>query len=166
VVAVMTQPRRRSTEGGWVLVAVGLLLLLNQWFPQHNALLLGLIALGFMAAAIYTHRSGLLVLGGIFTGLALGFYLIEPNSSNESTEGGLFLMAFAAGWALITLFSPLVGQWMWWPLIPASLLGFIGWTVRENRLELLEGLNWVWPVGLMLLGIWMLLRPPRQGKPS
>lgn len=149
--------------GGWVLLVVGLYLLLLQLFPHSSVILLSILGLGLLLSAVITHKMGWLIPGGILSGIALGIYLVDPTRSTvpEATQGGVFLMAFAAGWALITLLSPLVERWVWWPLIPAAILGFIGWAVWEQRLEWLERLNWVWPLALVGIGAWILLQPPR-----
>ncbi|MDX2007282.1 MAG: hypothetical protein SFU83_18735 [Meiothermus sp.] len=158
----MTGKRRNDyAAGGWVLLVVGLSLLLGQFFPNNGWQILALLGVGFLAAGALIRKVGLLIPGGILSGIALGVYLVDPVRSSvpEATAGGVFLMAFAAGWFMITLLSPLAGGWVWWPLIPGSILGFIGWAVYEERLEWLERLSWVWPLILVGLGAWVLLRP-------
>ena len=78
---------------------------------------------------------------------------------------GVFLLCFAGGWVLITLLA-LAGfrRRIWWPLIPAAVLG----TTGLGQLGYPE-LGWVWqdlqsywPYGLIVLALVLLLKSPRD----
>ena len=155
---------RAGWIGGIVLIAIGVFLFLNQvlkvdlgiYFP----LALGVVFLVWGAA---TRRIGLLIPGGIVAGIGVGALLVEGIGPNyaEPASGGLFLLAFAGGWGLITLASALFTPHVaWWPLIPGGILAVIGAALLAGStgLKFLEYLGMGWPVILIILGVYLLFK--------
>jgi hypothetical protein len=163
--AKLEKQTRNRLVGGIALIVFGLIALLAQltdweWLGLFILPGLGLI---FLAWGILTRQSGLLIPGGILSGLGLGTLLVAGPFGDLSgtAEGGLFMLAFALGWVLIPVVSTIfTSDNHWWALIPAAIMGLIGGGlllggVAMNLLELLET---IWPVFLILGGLWLILR--------
>jgi hypothetical protein len=156
--------KRKHLVGGLLLILVGTVLLVAR-FTEIDLLGLSiplLLGLGFLTWGLTTRSVGLLIPGGILTGIGTGTLLIEGFGTNlgESAEGGLFLVAFAGGWGLISLLAALVLKTeMWWPLIPAAIIGAVGGAllIGGTALKVLELVNNLWPLGLIIIGLYLLL---------
>jgi hypothetical protein len=101
--------------------------------------------------------------GGILAGVALGVYLmIGPYASQiGENQAGVFMLAFSAGWALISLLSPISKQgFQWWPLIPGGIIGLVGLAIMRGgaAMQLLEIIGYIWPLVLVAIGAYLLLR--------
>ena len=156
--------RRQRTVTGVALVGIGLLALAGHLLPPGAAGVLFLPALGliFLAWAIAARTIGLLIPGGILSGIGLGVVLSEHAFAHLDGEarGGVFLLAFAAGWGLIALLATLVdGRRHWWPLIPGGILAVIGLAVVTGgaALQILAAIGGTWPIGLIAVGLYLLL---------
>ncbi len=171
----MTQPihptdhsQRNRLIGGLVLVGIGLYLLAAQFIRAEwmGMLILPGLSVMFLTWGLFTRNVGLLVPGGILGGIALGTYLNSSALGGEMgiSEGGVFLLAFAAGWALITLTAALIGQRVLWPLIPGGILALIGLALMggEAGLRLLEWTGRLWPLALIAGGLALLWRAWRN----
>lgn len=160
-------PKIRRPAGGIIagsiLILVGALSLVSM-IPGVDPGLFFLPALGaiFLAAGFITRTPGLLIPGCILEGIGVGAALIEgPFRYVESpAEGGIFLLAFAGGWVLLTLTTWMVGRRMLWPLIPAAVLGLVGGALLagQSGLQFLEATNQAWPLVLIAIGLFILLR--------
>ena len=156
--------------GGIALIVLGLIALLAQFVDLgETAGLLILPALGliFLLWGILTRQSGLLVPGGILSGLGAGTLLITGpyEAAGGETQGGIFLLAFAAGWFLIPVLSVIfTGDNHWWALIPGAILAFVGVGLLFGgaALTVLEFLGNIWPVFLILAGLYLILRRARE----
>lgn len=154
---------RSGLVGGGILILIGGLALAERLMGGDFGMLflpgLGLI---FLAAAVISRKEGLLVPGGILSGLGLGAYLnAGPLAGLEgAAPGGVFLLSFAAGWALITVLSTLFFRPMWWALVPGSIMAGIGGLLLSGQfgLQILELLGVIWPVFLIAGGVLVLLR--------
>jgi hypothetical protein len=150
---------------GVMLIAIGLLTFLSQVIdlPRIELLILPGLAVIFLLWGLLTREIGLLIPGGILAGVALGVYLITgPYAGQiEDNQAGVFLLAFSAGWALISLLSPISKQgFQWWPLIPGGIIGLVGLAVMRGgaALQLLEIIGYAWPLVLVAVGIYILLK--------
>ena len=159
-----TETRDRVTLGV-MLIAIGLLIFLSQAIdlPQIELLILSGLALIFLLWGLLTREIGLIIPGGILAGIALGVYLISgPYAGQiEENQGGIFLLAFSAGWALISLLSLFSKQgFQWWPLIPGGIIGLVGLAVMRGgaAMQLLEILGYAWPLILVGVGVYILLK--------
>ncbi len=154
---------------GLALIAIGLLVLVEQYVESEWLRLFFLPALGaiFLLWGSITRSIGLLIPGGILGGIGLGVVLNAGplESLGGDAEGGVFLLSFALGWGLITLLSALVTQEThWWPLIPGGIMAAIGGALLAGGAAM-DALNVVgnllgraWPLGLVALGLYLLLR--------
>lgn len=124
-----SQSRRNTNLGiGMGFIAIGTFLLLGNWFSLGIFFVLGL-GLIFLAWGLLTRTAGLLVPGGILSGIGTGIAWLEGAllAVNDEQRGGVFLLSFALGWCSITLLSWLfTHEPQWWALIPGSILGGIG----------------------------------------
>jgi pimeloyl-ACP methyl ester carboxylesterase len=103
-----------------------------------------------------------IVVGG---GLAVALLLMTAPDGSEPTVTGSVLMAFGLGWALMAYltmrFSDQPQRWM---SVPAAALGGTGAALLllQPGPSVMDLLGWVWPVGLGVLGIWMLIQVRRH----
>lgn len=162
--------KRPGLVGGLILVLIGVLALVGNIIQSTRYELWFLPALGviFLASGIIAGKRGLLIPGGILLGIGAGVFIQEqfyPNLDG-TMQGGLFMVAFACGWALITLLSLVVKDTedqtkvMWWPLIPGGIIGAIGAALLlgEKGTVALEYFSKGWPVILIASGLYLILR--------
>ena len=156
--------KRNNLFGGLILILVGLLFLFNDllshmlsWFDGPLFLLLP--AIGLIAWGISVRHAGPIIPGGILSGIALGATLTEQGWAVD--EGGLFMFGFAAGWVLITLLTAVfTDEAHWWALIPAAIMGLIGFAVAFGGFALLV-LTWLgrlWPIALIAVGAYIIFK--------
>lgn len=164
-----TKERNGALVGGFVLVLIGLLALAFQFLDAFDASFLGaLIPLGlgllFLVAGIVSREVGWLIPGGILTGIGTGIAFVAGPLDGlfpAADDGGLFLLAFAGGWFLITILSAIVtDETHWWPLIPGGIIGFIGLAVLFGGAfeTVLTWLGYLWPVALIIGGLALLVQ--------
>lgn len=155
---------KNTVVAGVVLLAIGLMALGGQFIRGE---LLGMIFLPalsaiFIVAGLVTRNAGTIIPGGILGGIGLGAYLVQVPFAGvgEQAQGGVFLLAFAAGWAAITVLTLLIGKGVHlWPLVPAAVLALVGSALLMGGTALTV-LTWVgrgWPIVLIGLGLYMIL---------
>ncbi|HEX6607248.1 MAG TPA: hypothetical protein VF276_10070 [Chloroflexia bacterium] len=150
--------------GGAILIGIGLLAFISQYGgPLVGGFALLAAGLVFLVAGSMSRRIGLLIPGGILTGLGVGVALITGPFAAYSGEatGAVILLSFAGGWVLITALSAVfTDKLIWWPLIPGGVLGLVGASLLagENGIWLLQALGWVWPLVLIALGVYLIIR--------
>lgn len=160
--AQTTNHRHDRLTGGIVLIALGLFFLAAQ-FVNAGWLILPVLAVAFLAGGIATRQPGLFIPAGILGGISLGIALVDSPLSVVSGEaqGGVFMLAFAAGWASIPLLSKLfTGVAQWWALIPGAVMALIGGAVLGGGAfrQALTYLPYIWPVALIGVGLFILIR--------
>ena len=162
--------KRNNLIGGLILVSIGLLALAGQFFEFTGA---GNLPLYFMAGlgaifllwGILSREAGLIIPGGIISGIGWGIVLVAGNAPTGMDEGGLFLLAFATGWVAITLLTAVfTEETHWWALIPGGIIGLTGLGVMYGGMfmNLLELLGQIWPVFLIILGVAVLFGTRRN----
>ena len=164
--AATPEPKRNRWLSGVALIVIGVLLLAGQFIklPSFGQLFLPALGLVFILWGIFTRSGGLLVPGGILTGIGVGTYLSETLALEGEAEPGIFLVVFGAGFALITLLSVLfTPDKHYWALIPGGILALIGAAllVGGASLDILEAVGKVWPVALILLGVYVIFKKQR-----
>ena len=164
-----TTPVHHDSRGrivaGVALIAIGLLALLAQLtnWSILGWMVLPTLALIFLIWGLLTHNFGLIIPGGILGGLGLGlFTMVGPFSSLfAGLQPGVFMLSFAAGWALITLLSPITSDRVqWWPLSPGGIIGLIGLFVLGGGFTwaIMQLMGYAWALILIGAGAYLLLR--------
>jgi hypothetical protein len=154
--------KRRTT--GVILLVIGSVALLSRAFDWNLGLLTPLL-LGalFLVWAVLARERGLLIPGGILTGLGAGILVKRYADQGRDFDQGAFLLCFATGWLLIPLLSWVVfKRRMLWPLWPAAALTFAG-LVRLGGNDVrawLGAAREYWPVALIAVALFMLFTKP------
>ena len=162
-----TSPRT-GLVAGMILILIGLLALVQQFVKLEWTGMAFLPALGliFITAGLLKKKVGFLIPGGILAGIGVGAILVETLPLSETATGAIFLLTFAGGWVLISLLSLIVHRMdvreeiAWWPFIPAGIMGLIGAAILigGQALKVLELLGQGWPVILIVVGLYIILR--------
>lgn len=155
----------RGWVGGIILILIGGLALLAQFVDFNGLFILPALSVCFLAWGILSRQTGLIIPGGILGGIGLGAFLVEGPFANlgDPATGGVFMLAFACGWALITLVSLYTnrnGRPSLWPLIPGGIMAAIGAILLAGgkALTVLNWLNFGWPVVLIAVGLYLIFR--------
>lgn len=154
----------RGPLGGIFLMVIGIIALLAQFLPNDWMAFWFLPVLGivFLGWGLLARQVGLLVPGGVLTGIGAGVVLMPAvqRSYGEPAAAGVFMLAFAAGWLLITLASWFIHQTVWWPVVVASVMAVVGAALMIGgpALTLLEALGRLWPLVLIGFGAWIVFR--------
>ena len=154
----------KQLAGPLLLIGLGALFLLEQVF-NFGWLVLPVLAASFLTLGLATRQAGWLIPGGILGGLSLGIALTDGPfrvaGAGSEARGGLFLLAFALGWASIYLLSKLfTREPQTWALIPGGIMALIGLAVLADQpgLQVLRVLGALWPVALIVVGVYLLYR--------
>ena len=153
-------PVRGRRVAAAVLLVVASLALFEQYLPRNlgDGFLL-LLGVGFIVWAALGRKSGLLIPGGILTGIGTGI-LLRGQYGNAG-----FLLSMAGGFALISVLKWLIfRQRRAWPFFPAAGLAFSGLTQLGGSefQHWLRGVGPLWPYGLIVIACYLLLTPPRS----
>jgi hypothetical protein len=159
----------QKTSNGWIvglfLIVTGILALLPRYVDMPGQLFLAGLSALFLIWGLAVRNTGLLIPGGILAGIAAGATLVEGpfQAAADPAKGGIFLMAFAAGWILISLLSLYtdgIRKWAYWPLFPAGGLILVGGLLAsgEPGLRVLEVAGQGWPIILIAIGAYLVLR--------
>lgn len=163
----LTQKTSRLSGGivaGGVLILIGMMSLVqNLWHVEFAVL--PLLAAIFLFAGLLQKKIGLIIPGSILAGVSAGTALMDGNylMINDVARGGVFFLALAGGFALISLLSLYTHgttSWVRWPLFPAGGLALFGGALLagEIGLKALELLGYAWPVILILVGVALIFR--------
>jgi hypothetical protein len=165
-------PHRDHWPMGLALIALGLLALIGYSEHSSTVSLLFLPAFGaiFLVWGMADRNPGLLVPGGVMTGVGLGPALLAgPLAALSGTHAGdaVFPLSLALGFGCITLLSARFTAFThWWALIPGSILAAIGLAtlVQGAPAEINELVAAAWPLGLIGLGLAVLLQPAARSR--
>jgi hypothetical protein len=159
--------------GGILLILGGLILLLQQLadFEITGGVFLAGLGLFFILWGATTRKTGLLIPGGIMTGISVGVFLVEDvHTIAEYAEGGVFVLALAAGFALVTVLTQIfTPEKNWWALIVSSVLALVGGGIlivespnASDLKPMVESLfnasQYFWPLVLVALGLWIIFK--------
>jgi len=159
--------------GGILLVIAGLFMLLNQFvtFEIGGGIFFGALGLFFILWGATNRNAGLLIPGGILTGLSVAVFLVEDaNMVPEPYQGGAFVAALAVGFALVTLLTRIfTGEAHWWALIVAGILALVGGGIIIVEMpnggmlqQIVEAAftasQYLWPLVLVGLGLWIIFK--------
>ena len=149
----MRDPRRLT---GLLLIAGGLLWTLVATTELDATVLVPGIGVAFIAAYLATRQYGLLIPGGILSGLGIELVVAAQGGPDDAAALGLGL-GFVAIWAIDGVLGE--GDAAWWPLIPGGILTVVGASqiagIRDIGIYLV-------PVALIIVGGSLLLRPSRD----
>jgi pimeloyl-ACP methyl ester carboxylesterase len=114
-----------------------------------------------------TRRRFLVVAASLVVGFLLPILLaVGPASGGgESRMTGAALLGWGIGWALIALLSTrFTDQPQRWALVPAGILGMTGIALIAFApgAAVMDQLAWVWPVPILVLAVWLILRVRRD----
>ena len=142
---------------GVILIAVGLTLFAVQLLHLDADVIVLVIGLVFAFAYAVTRRYGFLIPAGIMTGLGIGILLEDLGVMGEPVVLGLGLgfLAIYAGDALV---SGAREPGRWWPLVPGAILTVIAGAESTFGAEGARVIEQGWPVLLIAVGAWLLLR--------
>jgi pimeloyl-ACP methyl ester carboxylesterase len=108
---------------------------------------------------------GRIVAGSLATGLVAALLLVAAPfiPAEESAMTGAVLCGFALGWTMLAVLSVrFTDQPQRWAAAPAVLMGAGGLVLLGFGSAAQEVLDWVWPLAMLAVAIWMLLRARRQ----
>jgi pimeloyl-ACP methyl ester carboxylesterase len=114
-----------------------------------------------------SRRLFLLVAASLIVGFLLPILIaLGPGSGGgESRMTGAAMLGWGIGWALIALLSTrYTDQSQRWALVPAGILGVTGIALiaLAPGARVMDLLAWVWPVPVMVLAVWLMLRVRRN----
>lgn len=146
---------------GVVLAALGLMIAIDSIFPQLDGRFSGavfLLGIGVAFWMVYLLNNSFwwaIIPAGVLTTLS-GVTLVGENAFLNG--GVVFFFGLAVTFGLLAIL-PNGGVKMSWPWIPAAALLFMAFVVSITTSSLL---NYLWPVVLILLGLyflWQTFRP-------
>lgn len=150
--------------GGIALILIGTGLLLNQWLDIGSYLVL-LVGVGFLVWGVLSRTGGLIIPGGVLTGIGLGILVYEgPWSIPAANPNGLFLICFAFGWFLIPLLTGLFTcRTQWWAIVPGGIMAILGAAVvwRGDPGVWRDYSGWIVSFILILLGVYLIVHRSR-----
>lgn len=155
--------------GGIALILIGLALLLNQWLDIGSYLVL-LVGAGFLIWGVLSRRGGLIIPGGVLSGVGLGIIATDgPWSIPAVHPEGLFLICFALGWFLIPVLTGLfTRRTQWWAIIPGGIMAILGAVVlmRGDPGAWRDFSGWIVSLLLILLGVYLIVRRDSPKNPG
>ncbi|MGB8212936.1 MAG: hypothetical protein WCE68_05190 [Anaerolineales bacterium] len=151
-------PHDGRIVAGIILILLGAAALLQHWFDIGNTIVL-LLGLGILTWGSVSRRTGLIIPGGVLTGIGLGILAMQgPWQFPAVDQNSIFLLCFALGWFLITLLTALFASTQWWALIPGGIMALIGGSLLiANGTVRWMDINLVMAVILIVLGLALLV---------
>jgi hypothetical protein len=151
---IFMNANRRQILPGLILIILGIVFLLTQYFEFGPGLFLILLALIFLIPYIFTHSYGLLVPGCILAGIGVGLAFERTLSRPDVTVSIGLGLAFIS----IYLVQLIVARSShWWPLIPGGILLLGGLAELAPQVQVL--LEKAWPLLLIVIGLAVLAGP-------
>lgn len=153
---------RRSLPG-IILIVLGVIFIIGQRLGIGGEGTTAAIGLAFLVAFVSTRNYGFLVPGGIMTGLGLGIVF----QNRMGGDGAPVLLGLGLGFCSIYVLDAVNRRttWGWWPLIPGGVLTLVGLAKVSSTNSWLGVAGQWWPVALIVVGGYLLLRP-RLGPPK
>ena len=152
---------RNQLSAAVTLIGIGagaLVLRAAETTPGAGSWIVLVLGLAFMAAHAVTRQYGLLVPGGILTGLGAGIVASQSLAGTDEMAAGIVVLGLGLGFLSIWGIGGLlrVAGHHWWPLVPGGILAVIGGSllVGGQAVQVLD----YWPVVLIGLGLAVLWR--------
>jgi len=145
---------RRLT--GLLLIAGGVLWGLVATTDLNGTVVVPAVGVAFLVAYLATRRYGLLIPGGIVTGLGVGVVVADQGGPGEAVVLGLGL-----GFVAIMVIDSLLGEGgaAWWPLIPGGILTVVG---GGQIAGIRDVGRYLVPAALIIVGLVLLLQRSRD----
>ena len=151
---------------GLILITIGCVAMIGQLTESVAVGTMVPLAIGlvFLAVGIASRQAGFMVPAGNLLGVGLGVLLVKYPLFGwmEDAKGGVFLVCFGAGFALVTLLSILfTAERHWWALIPGGILMAIGaaLVIGEGAVRVtLHVAPLASPVAFICVGLVLILR--------
>jgi hypothetical protein len=162
-----TEDARGGLTAGIILIVIGLGLLASRFLSLDNLFPLGL-GMIFILAGVLKRSAGLLIPGGIISGVGLGIVVTQNGllaGMGVFDSGALMLLCMAVGWFSIIVLSKLfTDETQIWPVFPGGAMAVIGslMLMGANGLEVLKFLGSYWPAVLILIGISVMVQAWRE----
>ena len=144
------------------LITLGVVFLLGNLVPERGRgglLVLGL-GVAFLIGRLTTGRYGYATPAGLLIAIGAFISLQDLRGLQGVTGAGSFFTLLGLGFGLVYAIG--LRPWAVWPLFPAAVLVALGLMLMGvASLGPLSSLTWIvayWPVGLVLIGVWLLLR--------
>lgn len=141
---------------GLVLILVGVFFLLKTQISDNFSLFLLLSGIFFLILYLITKIYGLLIPGGILTGLGSGLTF-------QGKSSALFFIFLGLGFISIYILGLIRGKSPLWPVIPGGILLGIG--VYEELLNrglipynFVKKISPYWPVILIVIGLYLIFK--------
>jgi hypothetical protein len=120
------------------------------------------IGISMLLWGLLGHVFGLIIPGSILSGIGMGLYQAWGSSGdlNGLARTGIMLVIFGIGWGMVTVLSrPIVQKFIWWPLIPAGVMGITGYGlyIGGSPNSAVNFIGNTGSIGLILLGLYLLL---------
>jgi hypothetical protein len=147
-------PNRRQIIPGLILIVLGIVFLLTQYFEFGPGLFLILLGLIFLIPYIFTRSYGLLIPGCILAGIGVGLAFERALSRPDVTVSVGLGLAFLAIFLVQLIVA---GSSHWWPLVPGGILLLAGFAELEPQGQVL--LEKAWPLALIAIGLAILAGP-------
>lgn len=145
---------------GLILILLGVVFLLKEYFEIGPGLILIFIGLALLVPYVFTRRYGFLVPGLLLMGLGIGLLFERGMHTDVTAPLGLGL-----GFIAIFVVEFIVKRALrWWSLIPGAVLVLVG--IAEAFPEAQMWLQRGWPILLIALGLLLLgaeFLKPRSG---
>src|SRR5215207_844525 len=146
----------------FALITLGVVFLLGNLLPgpgRGDLIVLGL-GIAFLIGRLTTGRYGYAVPAGILIGVGSFISLRDVLGRDAVDNGGWWFICLGLGFLLTYLIG--MRPKVVWPLFPATILSLLGLVLFGfTALAPLASLAWIvsyWPVVLVLVGAWLLLR--------
>ena len=156
---MQSQPETRRARdplvGGLVMVIIGAVLLVAQFYPDLGRYAVLVIGVGLLAVFVVNRAYGALVGGSIVSGVGVGVVLGSSYSGDYA--GAAVLVAIGAGFLFILVVSYLLRlrERHMWPLIPGSILVAIGGALALGGDA--QNLIAYWPLILIAIGVVLMI---------
>ncbi len=141
---------------GFTLLGLGIVagdLVPAQWEDASGAIFLGMIGLSFIVIYLTQREQWWAIIpGGVL--LSLAAVVIASSFFSGEAAGGILFIGIALTFFII-YFRPVDGARMDWAIWPAGITGIMGLFILAGAVDVMR---FVWPVVLIAVGGWVLLR--------
>jgi hypothetical protein len=151
------EPPKNKIITGVAFIAIGIIWLLDEFIGfNFGSLILPGLGIFFLIWGATTREGGLLIPGGVISGLGVGVGLVSSFGVGGENAAGVILLGLATGFASIILTTWLfTDETHWWPIFPVAAIGLVGTALflGGQWLSILTFAERFWPVALIIVGV-------------